>query len=119
MKVKDTLLEIQKLEEENKELKAQNEFLQKKYADLKKHYDDFYEKEYLARIDECNNLWGELFEIKHMTMWEFAAKYCSDEDMEQAGHQLARSLLGHRMTDEEVKIAETESRYDYYTGDDF
>lgn len=63
-------------------------------ADQKREYEEFYEKEYMARIDECNRLWGELFDIKHMSMWEFANKYCSSQELEEAGHQLARSLLG-------------------------
>ena len=74
------------------ELKAENRRLEAKNKALRKEYDDFYMKEYMPRIDECNRLWSELFDIKHLSLWEFARKYCSDDDLEEAGHQLARSL---------------------------
>lgn len=73
---------VKSLEEENKLLKNENK-------KLKKQYDEFYEKEYMKRIDECNELWAELFDIKHMNLCEFAEKYCKDE---HAGQQLAKSL---------------------------
>lgn len=96
------------LEQENKQLKANNKImadeltyfkehcadLEDQVAALKKQYDDFYEKEYMARIEECNRLWGELFDIKHMSVWEFANKYCNEKQLEEAGHEFARSLLG-------------------------
>ena len=99
---------LEKLKEENRQLKKDNQLmsdeltyfkehcadLEDKVRDLKKQYDDFYEKEYMKRIDECNDLWGQLFDIKHMSLWEFANKYCNDKDLEQAGHELAKSLLG-------------------------
>ena len=99
---------IRDLEEKNKTLEKHNRLLsdeltyfkercadlEDKVRDLKKQYDDFYEKEYMKRIDECNDLWGQLFDIKHMSLWEFANKYCNDKDLEQAGHELAKSLLG-------------------------
>lgn len=111
-KLKQDIMEVsiheKMLVEENKQLKQDNKVLgneltyfkeqcadlEDKVRDLKKQYDDFYEKEYLARIDECNRLWGELFDIKHMSVWEFANKYCNDKDLEQTGHELAKSLLG-------------------------
>ena len=102
---------IRELENENKQLKEKNQL-------LKKEYDDFYEKEYLARIDECNNLWAELFDIKHMSMWEFASKYCKDE-LENAGKQFARDLLGQPMTQEDIAIEAAENCYVPYNGDDF
>ena len=96
------------LEKENQQLKANNKImadeltyfkeytadLEDQVAELKKQYDDFYEKEYMKRIDECNKLWGELFDIKHMSVWEFANKYCNEKQLEEAGHEFARSLLG-------------------------
>jgi predicted nuclease with TOPRIM domain len=118
----DMCKQIIELEEENKSLKMDNDFLQRKLeqkermlkgvklnnskltlerndllkqvSDLKRKYDEFYEKEYLVRIEECNKLWGELFDIKHLSMWEFANKYCTEEEQAQAGKQLARELLG-------------------------
>jgi hypothetical protein len=45
---------------------------------------------------ERNTLLDELTTIKNMSMFEFAAKYCSDNELEEAGHALARSLgVGH------------------------
>ena len=76
---------IKTLEDENTRLKQEK-------RELQKEYDTFYTEEYLRRIDECNKLWGELQDIKHMSMFEFAAKYCKDTELEEAGHQLARSL---------------------------
>lgn len=76
---------IKTLEKENEELKTQN-------RELKKKYDDFYVNDYLKRIDECNDLFCELQDIKSLSMWEFANKYCTDDELEQAGHELARSL---------------------------
>ena len=94
MSVKDLLLHIEAIEQEKEELKAQNEFLQKRNTELKKQYDDFYVEEYMKRIDECNDLWSELFEIKHMSVWEFANKYCNDSQLEEAGKAFAKELLG-------------------------
>ena len=91
-KIDEVLEELYALREQNCELIAENEKLVLKNKELKKQYDEFYEKEYIARIEECNRLWSELFDIKHMSVWEFANKYCSDKDMEEAGHALARSF---------------------------
>lgn len=65
MKLKDTILEIQELKEENQDLKLENDFLK-----------------------------------------------------EEAGHEFARSLLGHTMTPEEIAIEQAEDRYVPYNGDD-
>lgn len=43
---------------------------------------------------ERNKLLNELDRIKSMSMFEFANNYCSNESLEEAGHQLARDLLG-------------------------
>ena len=102
------------------EQQAENERLEAKYKALKKDYDEFYEKEYMARIVECNRLWGELQDIKHLSMFEFADKYCSSEDLEEAGHAFARSLgVGVKMTEAEVAIDEAENAHVPYSGDDF
>jgi len=85
---------IRALKEDNGALTIERNELQEANRKLKKEYNEFYEKEYMVRIDECNRLWGELFDIKHMSVWEFADKYCNDNELEEAGHQLARSLLG-------------------------
>lgn len=69
--------------------------------------------------EKVDKLSKELQDIKELSMFEFANKYCSESDHEAAGHLLARSLLGHRMTDEEVKIEEAEDNYVPYTAEDF
>lgn len=43
---------------------------------------------------ERNKLQTELDRIKSMTMFEFANTYCSNESLEEAGHMLAKDLLG-------------------------
>ena len=43
---------------------------------------------------ERNKLLNELDRIKSMNMFEFGNKYCSTEDLKEAGHQFARDLLG-------------------------
>ena len=78
----------------NSKLTLERNDLLKQVSDLKRKYDDFYEKEYLVRIEECNKLWGELFDIKHLSMWEFANKYCSEEEQAQAGKEFAKALIG-------------------------
>ena len=97
LKLDEVMEELYHLREENQSLKLENDFLQQKadrYEKLRKEYDEFYTKEYIPRIDECNRLFGELFDIKHMNLWEFAEKYCNDDQLEQAGHDFAKSLLG-------------------------
>lgn len=43
---------------------------------------------------ERNKLLNELDRIKSMSMFEFANTYCSNESLEEAGHMLAKDLLG-------------------------
>lgn len=43
---------------------------------------------------ERNQLADELDNIKSMGMFEFGNTFCNDAQLEEAGHQLARSLLG-------------------------
>jgi hypothetical protein len=67
---------------------------------------------------ERNNLIEENRELKyklnHVTLWDL-----SPEAQEEAGHALARSLLGKPMTDDEVAIEAAENGYKPYVGDDF
>ena len=65
MNIKDIQLEIQ-------EVKEHNDFLQR----------------------QNNALRLELQRIKSMCMFEFANEFCSEDQLEDAGHTLARSLLG-------------------------
>lgn len=50
------------------------------------------ENETLFETNET--LLKELHTIKSLGMWEFANKYCNSKELEKAGHQLARELLG-------------------------
>ena len=93
MKLKDTILEIQSLKGENEELKARNDFLQTQNKDLKRQLDELME-DYLIKIDESNKMYCELQEIKHMGVWEFASKHCTDEENAEAGREFARALIG-------------------------
>ena len=68
--------------------------LSKELTEEKQKYNEFYETEYIARIEECNRLFGELMDIKSLSMFEFANKYCNDDELEEAGHAFARELLG-------------------------
>jgi len=43
---------------------------------------------------ERNELIQEISDIKHMSMFEFAQKYCSDEENAKAGRAFAEDLLG-------------------------
>jgi len=125
-------LKIQNLENENRQLKKDNAVLGDELT---------YFKEYAADLEsdvniksrmlegvklnnskltlERNNLLTELDRIKNMSMFEFGNTYCTKDSLEADGHAFARSLLGHRMTPEEVAIDEAENAYVPYTGDDF
>ena len=82
-KVKDTFLEIQ---EENEELKARNEFLQRMVNGLKLHNHQL--------TEERNRICDELNHIKAMGMFEFANNYCDEETHAEAGRAFAKALLG-------------------------
>ena len=123
---------LKELEEENEQLKANNQLMADELTYFKEYCADLEDKvnrnERMIRglkinnssvTLERNNLLSEIEAIKRMPMFEFAAKYCNNDELEEAGHALARSLLGKPMTPEEVAISEAESRYDYYQGDDF
>ena len=91
MRIKDTILQIQELQEqnaqltkENEELQARNDFLQKMCNGVKLNNSKL--------TQERNNAVDELNRIKALGMYEFADKYCTSDELEEAGHQLARSL---------------------------
>lgn len=118
MKIQDTLIEIQELQQqveelkqENCELKSRNEFLERMVRGLKLHNKEL--------TKERNGLIEELNRIKAMGVWEFANTYCDDKRNEEASRQLARSLLGKPMTSEDLAIEEAENNYIPYSGDDF
>ena len=91
MRIKDTILQIQELQEqnaqltkENTELQARNDFLQRMCNGVKLNNSKL--------TQERNNAVDELNRIKALGMYEFADKYCTSDELEEAGHQLARSL---------------------------
>ena len=103
MKVKDTLLEIQ---EQNEELKARNEFLERCVEALKLNLSAVtLERNKLVDkvhfLDQkCNAYHKEVLEITHMGMWDFADKYCSDSQVEADARLFAKELLHSRVTGE-------------------
>ena len=101
----------QMLVEQNKELKARNEFLERCVEALKLNNSKI--------TAERNNAIDELNRIKSMSMFEFGNTYCSDDSLAADGKAFARSLLGHTMTDEELAIEAAENGYVPYNGDDF
>lgn len=73
---------------------------------------------------ERNKLCDELNRIKSMGMFEFANKYCEEQDHINAGRQFAQELLGNAtLSDlaEEKAIADGEAHYERtaFLGDDF
>ena len=75
---------LAELEQENKELKLENDFLSRE--------NDNNRKEKLAYKNEATFYRNECNTIKQMSMYEFANKYCTSKDLEEAGHELARAL---------------------------
>ena len=77
-------LKLDEVLEELHALRDENYFLKRQSNDLKMSCSD-----YSLRITKLEN---ELSDIKHMSMWGFADKYCNDDELEEAGHALARSF---------------------------
>jgi hypothetical protein len=82
---------IEALKLNNGKLTVERNKLCDKCREQSKQIQDLSEENF-KRIEESNRLFGELMDIKALSMWEFANKYCSDEELEEAGHALARSL---------------------------
>ena len=125
-------LKIQNLENENEKLRKDNKILGDELTYFKGYCEDLESEVNLksrmlkgVKLNngkltiERNNLVDELTRIKNMSMFEFGNTYCTAESLESDGHAFARSLLGHRMTPEEVAIDKAENAYVPYTGDDF
>ena len=125
----DMCKRIIELEEKNKNLELDNDFLQKKLEfkdrminglklNLHKTTD---ERNRLC--DKCNAQSKELQDIKQLSMFEFGNLYCSNESLEADGHAFARSLLGKHATAadiaEETAIANGEKHYAIFNGDDY
>ena len=81
------------LEQENEQLRARNEFLQRMVNGLKLNLHQC--KVESDKLCERNmELSRELQTIKQMSMFEFGNTYCSNESLEADGHAFAKSLLG-------------------------
>ena len=100
--IKDVLIELEALREENQSLKIDNDFLQKQNRTLKLRCG-----KYSLEIKELQD------EIADM---KFTRKYLTAED---AGKAFARELLGKPMTREDLAIEAAEDRYVPYTAEDF
>ena len=105
MNIKDILLEIQELREENQSLKIDNDFLVKQNEALKLRCG-----KYSLRISELES------EIQDM---KFTHKMLNSEE---TGKAFARELLGKPMTEDEFIAAgeaEYERTWNIADGDDF
>ena len=98
----DICNKLAELEEENKSIKLDNDFLQRQNNALKLRCSK-YAIENRELTDEINDL-------------RFTHKYLTSEE---AGKAFARSLLGKPMTDDELAIEAAENGYKPYVGDDF
>lgn len=98
---------IKELEAENKKLILENEeYHEMLKSEMDKNQDLNRQLERQVRFkmglkfsnrrltQQRNELQEELDTIKSMGMFEFGNTYCNDAQLEEAGHQLARSLLG-------------------------
>lgn len=118
---------IAELEAENSKLILENERLTRMKNGLKLNNSKLTQErndlidENFKRIEESNRLFGELQDIKSLSMFEFADKYCNDDELEKAGRQLAHELITARnnMTNEDLAIEAAENCHVPYSGDDF
>lgn len=91
---------IAELEAENEQLILENERLTRMVNGVKLNNGKLTieRNELLDKVhfldQKCKSYHKEVLDIIHMDMWEFANTYCTDNQLEEAGHQLARSLLG-------------------------
>ena len=82
----------------NEELQARIDFLQQENNRLLKEHRDLSDKTTFqarhinALTFRCGDYRRELDRVTSLGMWEFANEYCNDNELEEAGHALARSL---------------------------
>ena len=100
--IKNILLELEALQEENHELKVDNEFLKKQNAACKMRCSKY--------AIENQQLRDEIADLR------FTHKYLTSEE---AGKAFARELLGKPMTHEDLVIETAENNYVPYTAEDF
>ncbi len=99
IKIDELLPELMGLREANEELQARNEFLERCVQAMRMNN----AKVTLERnriCDKAMKLSKELQDIKQMSMWGFADKYCSDSQMEADARLFAKELLSSRVTGE-------------------
>jgi predicted nuclease with TOPRIM domain len=94
----DICNKLAELEKQNKELILENERLQRMLNGVKLNNGKLTieRNELLNKVhfldQKCKAYHQEVLEIISMDMWEFANNYCSDKQLEEAGHALARSF---------------------------
>lgn len=93
IRIDEVLEELYHLREENQDLKMDNDFLQRKLTQKERILQGVKLNNSSLTL-ERNNAIDELNRIKALGMYEFANKYCTSKELEEAGHALARSLLG-------------------------
>jgi len=105
IKLDEVLEEVQTLREQNRKLILENEeYHEMLKSEMDKNQDLTNQLDLQVRFkmglkfsnrrltQQRNELQEELDTIKSMGMFEFANKYCNDNELEEAGHALARSL---------------------------
>jgi uncharacterized protein (DUF2344 family) len=90
-----SLNEIRGFIESSKKVERQTRFINALKLNLSKTT-----QERNQLCDKANRLNKELQDIKQMSMWEFADKYCSDSQMEADARLFAKELLHSRVTGE-------------------
>ena len=91
MNVKNIVMENKAMKEQIATLEHQLS-REKRFKDAVKLNNSKLTLERNALIEENTSLRQELNKIKELSMYEFADKYCTSEELEEAGHQLARRL---------------------------
>lgn len=88
MHIKETLLENEALKEKQERNRKMINGLKLNNSKLTLERNEL--------LEENLRLKRELNEIKSLSMFEFASRYCNDKELEEAGHAFARSLgVGH------------------------
>ena len=91
--IKDILLEKEELEARIEFLQLENQRLLKEHRDLTEKV-NWQTRQINGLKFRNGDLRRELERVTTMGMFEFANEFCNDSQLEEAGHQFARSLLG-------------------------
>lgn len=107
---------LKDLEEENKQLKANNKIMADELTYFKEHCADL-EEDVNHIKTRCRKLSVENHDLKLQVQdMKFTRKYLTSKE---AGKAFACEVLGHTMSDEEIAIEAAEDSYVPYNGDDF